>query len=209
MNNKIAIAILCLIFMLLPNLSWANSQSETTITADELIIDDLNSQIIAKGNVEVKRDELSIVADNLVSKLDISEVILKDNVIVKSANNRMSGDELILNNSTNSGVLTGKPKLTKDTWIITGTRFEFDLEQQQLIIQDNVLLLDDSQNLEARAERLEFDQQQQEIILIGAVQAKKGSQQINAERVTIDLKSNKMIAKGKTKLVIPSQKKGE
>lgn len=209
MKNKSLILSLFILTLLFTSVNLLAQEEETTLMADKLIVDDMNSEIIATGNVVLDRDNLKLTSNKLTANQNLGEIKATGEVLVKQEGSKLTGQELTLNNKSKQGVLTGNPKMENEGATITGNRFEFNLDTNKLFVYGGAHIVDESQDLIADAEEMEYNDVSQEVILTGNVYAKRGTQTVNAEEVIINLKTRKMIAKGKTKFVIPSDEKGD
>jgi|GEM_PF-6802662 len=209
MKNKSLILSFLILTLLFTSVNLLAQEEETILMADELIVDDMNSEIIATGNVVLERTNLKLTSNKLTANQSLGEIKATGKVLIEQEGSKISGQELTLNNKSKQGVLTGNPKMENEGATITGNRFEFNLDAKKLFVYGGAHIVDESQGLIADAEELEYNGESQEAVLTGNVYAKRGEQTVNAEKVIINLKTRKMIAKGKTKFVIPNESSEE
>ncbi|MBM7556965.1 LptA/OstA family protein [Halanaerobacter jeridensis] len=214
MRNKSKIAVLALSVLVLVALSTAavaKTNPDLELTADELLIDDSNAEVIAIGNVEFSRGNIKLKADKLTAQQELQMIEAEGNVVVNQLGRTLTAQHLQLNSQTEIGILTGSPQYKTEEMLIQGEKFRFDLQTGKLTVNDQVYLENKKEAITAEAEHLSYDRAKEEAILTGNVVAHKGERRMTAEKMTIDLETNKIKAEGRTTLIVPNanQKQGD
>ncbi|MCK8827317.1 LptA/OstA family protein [Natroniella acetigena] len=209
MNKYLTGIIITVVLCLMVTAVIAGEQTEIELRADELIIDDLEGEVIATGNVSFREGELSLTTQKLTANQDLEQIEAAGEVVFKQQQQRMSGDYLIYNNQSQQGRLEGDPRVEADGLLITAEQFEFDLAAEQFTATGQVYLEDQEEDFVAYAERLEFYQQREQVILSGNVKAERGEQKMDAQEIVFDLATRKMEAKGETRLILPGRQRGD
>ncbi|GAB6099438.1 hypothetical protein JCM16358_13170 [Halanaerocella petrolearia] len=210
MKKKIIILI-GIIFSLLVSISVglaATDKQEIELTADKLVVDDLNSKVIAQGNVSLQRGATTIKAKKIIAQQGLKQLTARGQVVLEEQGSQLKGQLLKLDYNSQTGSLTGNPSLNRGSSLITGQRFKFNLRDNYLKVIGEAHLEDSAQDLVADADRIEYYQNKQEAILTGNVDVVRGKRQMTAPKVIVDLENKKMTTKGRTKFIIP-QKQGD
>jgi lipopolysaccharide transport protein LptA len=213
MKNKRIVGLLIILLLLTVfNVGAASEQQqEFELTADELLIDDAQAEITATGNVKFSRGEIKLSANKLIAQQNLNQIQADGAVVMEQAAGTLRGEHLNLNSQTELATLTGNPSYKSEELSISGKKFEFDFKTGQLVVNQQVYLENKAENVTAEADQLQYDREEAEAILTGDVLAQKGGRRINADKMIIDLETNKIKAEGKTKLVVPNatEKQGD
>ncbi|WP_408955144.1 LptA/OstA family protein [Natroniella sp. ANB-PHB2] len=209
MNKYLIGVISTIILCLMVTAVLAGEQPEIELRADELIIDDLEGEVTAKGNVSFREGEVSLTTQKLMANQELEQLEAEGEVVFKQQQQRMAGDYLIYDNHSQQGRLEGDPRVEADGLLITAGQFEFDLAAEQFTAIDQVYLEDQKDDFVAYAERLEFYHQREQVVLTGNVKAERGEQKMNAQEIVFDLTTRKMEARGETKLILPGRQRGD
>ncbi len=213
MKNKRIVGLLIILLLLTVfNVGAASEQhQEFELTADELLIDDAQAEITATGNVKFSRGEIKLSANKLIAQQNLNQIQADGAVVIEQAEGTLRGQHFNLNSQTEVATLTGDPSYKSKELAISGKEFEFDFKTGQLVVNEQVYLENKAENVTAEADQLQYDREESEAILTGDVLAQKGERRINADKMIIDLETNKIKAEGKTKLVVPNttEKQGD
>ena len=207
MKNKrrIAVLVLSVLFLVaVTTVAIAKQNSDLELTADELLIDDANSKVVATGNVKFSRGNINLNSDKLTAKQQLNMIEAEGNVIINQLNRTLTAQHLKLNTQTEVGTLTGNPKYKAKQMVIKGNTFDFNLKTGRLIVKEQVYLENKEDSITAEAEHLSYYRDQQEAVLTGNVIAHKGDRRMTAQKMTIDLETNKIKAEGRTTLIVPN-----
>lgn len=212
MKNKSQVAVLSLLVVLLITVTaTAQQKQDLELTADELLIDDANSKVTATGNVRFSQGDLKLTTDKLTTQEQLKFIEAEGNVVVKQQERTLTANNLKLNTETEIGILTGNPKYQAPPVVIRGNRFNFNLKTGQLRVEEEVYLNNKQEDITAEADNLSYSNTGQEAVLTGDVVARKGDRRLTAQKMTIDLETNKIKAEGQTTLIVPNakQKQGD
>ena len=203
-NKKLSAIITFIILLLIINVAGAQNNQDYELTADQLLIDDANAKVVATGNVKFSQGEVYLSADKLTAKQQLNLIEADGNVIVNQLGRKLTAEHLNLNNQTEIAIFTGNPKYKTKQILIKGKRFKVNLKTEELVVTDQVYLENKDQSIKAEANNLTYDQNKQEAVLTGDVFARRGERRMTANKMQIDLETNKIKAEGKTKLVVPN-----
>ena len=211
-KNKIAVLVLSVLFLAaITTTVVAKTNQDLKLTADELLIDDAQSEVIAIGDVIFSRGDIELRSDKLTARQQLELIEADGNVKINQLGRIITAQHLKLNSQTEIGILTGEPKYQAQEMMIKGEKFRFDLQTGKLTVNKKVYLENKKKSITAKAERLSYDREKQEAVLTGDVVAHKGDRRMTAEKMTIDLETSKIKAEGRTTLVVPktNQKQGD
>ncbi|MCK8816344.1 hypothetical protein MWH28_03065 [Natroniella sulfidigena] len=209
MNKYLMGVIVTVLLCLMVTAVVAGEYQEVELKADELIIDDLEGEVIATGNVSFREGDLSLTTQKLMANQELEQIEAEGDVVFKQQQQRMIGDYLIYDNQSQQGRLEGNPRVEADGLLITAGQFDFDVAAEQFTATDQVYLEDQEDDFVAYADRLDFYQQREQVILTGNVEAERGGQKMNAQEIVFDLTTRKMKAQGETRLILPSRQRGD
>ena len=212
MKNKSQIAVLSvLVVFLITVTAVAQQKQNLELTADELLIDDANSEVTATGNVRFSQANIKLNTDKLIATEELKIIEAVGDVVVSQLERTLTAHHLKLNTQTEIGILTGEAKYQAPDMVIRGKKFNFNLKTGHLIVEEEVYLKNKEEEITAEAKKLSYSSTKQEAVLTGDVVAEKGDRRMTAEKMTIDLETNKIKAEGQTTLIVPNaqQKQGD
>ncbi|MCZ6623100.1 MAG: LPS assembly protein LptD [Deltaproteobacteria bacterium] len=98
---------------------------EISVTADSLTIGDSGTRIEAKGNVEIKRQEMILKADEVRVNRETTEVEAKGNVSIEDSQGRLKADAVRLNLEQETGEIENGDIFFKQRHLtVRGKRFQ-------------------------------------------------------------------------------------
>ncbi|ADL13665.1 LptA/OstA family protein [Acetohalobium arabaticum] len=145
--------------------------------------------------------EMEILADEMI--LEKKSIVATGNVEVNSSQGRMTGDRFEVDNEAETGLMTGDPPvLVSQGWQVTGKRLEIDFAAEEVFVPQKAHLQSDT--MEADAEQMRILYQKRQAVLTGDVVVVNQERRLTGQKVTIDLETERMSSKGRTKLTLPS-----
>ena len=213
MKNRSELIGLILVIMLLvlATTALAAEKPNLELKADELLIDDLKAEVTAVDNVEFSRGNMKLRADRLRAKEQLKMIEADGSIVIEQQQRKLRGEELSLNTETEVGTLTGSPEYQTAEMLIKGRKFDFDLESGKLVVTGQVYLENQKEDMTAEAEKLIYYRDKKEAFLTGDVVVNRGTRRMMAEKMRIDLETNKIKAEGRTRLIVPdaNQEQGD
>lgn len=162
-------------------------EEPTELRGDEILLDDLNSQVEARGNVTFKRQGMTLEAGYLLADEALESLEAKGKVVATRANDRLEADRLDLDYAAEEAVFTGEAKFFSERLTVSGDKFNFDLKTNDLEVTGSAYLEDSQEGLTAKADELYYHHKEREVTMVGNVEIDRGDRKIKAPRVVIRL----------------------